>query len=229
MEHRQRGARIGECKGMRQLLRERARLVAAPQGLVRIAQGPQRAGVKHQGSDPRVLAIGEDECVVLLGIVQREALGKMRAGLGHRPHEVQRQAQGPMGHHEGGRVLLALGQVQKLLGLVPRLPVLAADPIERTQAIQHRETLGGLPQLLADLPRPGERVLHLGRSIALGGDQGRAEGTCQVQLVLQASVRLGQGRQDREPSSQVLDGFEIGGALQRPLPSLLPAGATPGP
>ena len=86
---------------MRQVLRERARLVAALQGLVRIAQSPQSVGVNRQGRYPRVLAIGEGERAVLLGIVQRDALGKMLAGLSHLPHEVQRQAQSPVGYHEG--------------------------------------------------------------------------------------------------------------------------------
>ena len=44
----------------------------------------------------------------------------------------------------------------------------------------------------------------------------------QVQLVLEAVGRVGQSRQDRQPFGQVLDPFEIGGALQRPLPGLLP-------
>ena len=96
-----------------------------------------------------------------LGIVQRDALGKMLVGLSYLPHEVQRQAQGPVGHHERGRVLLALGQMQKLLGLVTRLPVLAADPIRRTQAIQHRETLRGLPEALAESPTPGRTCVLL--------------------------------------------------------------------
>ena len=57
-----------------------------------------------------------------------------------------------------------------LLWAVMALPVFAADPIQRTQAIQHWETLRGLPQPLAELPRPGERVFRLGRGIALRGD-----------------------------------------------------------
>jgi hypothetical protein len=112
--------------GMRQILREPARLLASLQGLIGIAQHPQGEGLKHQGSYPGVLAIGEGECAVLLGIVQCHALGKMLAGLGHLPHTVQRQAQEPVGRQEGGRVPLELGEVQKLLGLVTRLPILAA-------------------------------------------------------------------------------------------------------
>ena len=196
---------------MRQVLRERARLVAALQGLVRIAQSPQSEGVNRQGRYPRVLAIGEGERAMLLGIVQRDALGKMLAGLSHLPHDVQRQAQSPVGYHEGGRVLLALGQVQKLLGLVPRLP------LPPTQYDAHRPfNTGkrcGAPRTLADLPRPGECVFHLRRGIAPGGHERRSEGHVQVQLVLQAVGRLGQGCQDRQPSGQVLDPFEIGGAL----------------
>jgi hypothetical protein len=132
MEHRQQGERIGESKGMRQVLRTRARLVAPPHGLVSITQDPQSAGIKHQGRYPRVLAIGEGERAVLLGIVQCHALDKMLVGLGHLPHEVQRQTQEPVGHQKRGHVPLALGEAQKLLGLVTRLPMLAADKIQRT-------------------------------------------------------------------------------------------------
>jgi hypothetical protein len=42
--------------------------------------------------------------------------------------------------------------------------------------------------------------------------------------MLETVRRVGQGCQDRQPSGQVLDAFEIGGALQRPLPGLLPQG-----
>ena len=45
-----------------------------------------------------------------------------------------------------------------------------------------------------------------------------------AQLVLEAVSGVGQRREDREPCGQVLDPFEIGGALQRPLPGLLPSG-----
>ena len=78
--------RIGERKGMRQVLRERARLVAAPQGLVGIAQGPQASRRQAiRAATPRVLAIGEGERAVPLGVVQRDALGKMLVGLSHLP------------------------------------------------------------------------------------------------------------------------------------------------
>ena len=137
MEDRQLGERLGEGMGMRQVLRTRARLVAPPEGLVRIVQGPQSEGVIHQGRDPRVLAISEGERAVLLGIIQRHTPGKLLAGLGHFPHVVPRHAQGSVGPHEGVRVPLELSEVQKLLGLVTRLPILAADT-ERTEAIQDR-------------------------------------------------------------------------------------------
>jgi hypothetical protein len=42
--------------------------------------------------------------------------------------------------------------------------------------------------------------------------------------VLETVGRVGQGRQDREPFGQMLDAFEIGGALYCPPPGLLPQG-----
>ena len=92
------------------------------------------------------------------------------------------------------------------------------------QAPQHREELRGLAHLLAQLPRPGIGVCHFRGRIALGGDQRRAQGGLQVQLLLGTLGGVWQGREQLQPLGEVRDRFHIGRALDGPLARPLPVG-----
>src|SRR5262249_12621817 len=65
---------IRQAKGMSQFLSEGKGLVAAVQGLSRIAQKPQRKRCIAEAVPPRVLAIHESLRAVLLASVQGNAL-----------------------------------------------------------------------------------------------------------------------------------------------------------
>jgi hypothetical protein len=80
MEHGSKMQCKTQAKGMRQLVRQRQRLLAALQGLPRRAQQPQDMGHKAPGNDPRVNAIDKGMGAVLLGMVEGNRLRTVRSG-----------------------------------------------------------------------------------------------------------------------------------------------------
>ena len=75
--------------------------------------------------------------------------------------------------------------------------------IKRPQSPQHREELRGLPHLLTQLARPGVGFLHFRGSIALGGDQRRAQSDLQRQFLLGALGSVRQGLEQLQPFGEV--------------------------
>src|SRR5262249_30760142 len=70
----------GEAKGVRQLLGEGEGFVDSPQGLVRIAEIPQRPGSKGEAVHPGVIAIQKGVGAMLLGMVERHPLLQVCTG-----------------------------------------------------------------------------------------------------------------------------------------------------
>ncbi len=73
------------------------------------------------------------------------------------------------------RVGLALGKREQLTRELLGRAVLRAHEPERPQSAQREHPVGGVADLLAELPRARESVLHLRRRIALGDQDDRAE------------------------------------------------------
>jgi len=74
--------------------------------------------------------------------------------------------------------------------------------------------------------RPGAIVglPHLRGCRALGGEQRWPQGQLYVQFLLRSRGGLGKRGQQRQPCREVLDRFQVGRALQRVLPGVLPVG-----
>ena len=94
--------------------------------------------------------------------------------------------------------------------------------IKPPQPKQDRDQLWRLAHLLTQRVCLGVGVLHLGRCVPFGHQQGRAEGDVQGQGVLGMLRRLWQGLEQLDPGGEVADGFQMGravaGVLARPLP-----------
>jgi hypothetical protein len=63
-----------QADGVRQLLGQGESLVAPGEGLVWIAEQPQRPGHVGEAPDPEVQAITEGQCAVLLGSIEGQPL-----------------------------------------------------------------------------------------------------------------------------------------------------------
>src|SRR5262249_37140837 len=85
-----------QAKGVCNLLRQRHRLLALRQLLVRIAQEPQRPGAKAVAHHTRVIPMQERRGTMLLGVVECNTLRKMRVRSGSISQHQQRRSQGTM-------------------------------------------------------------------------------------------------------------------------------------
>ena len=77
---------------------------------------------------------------------------------------------------------VALGEPDRLLGVRGRAVELPADELECLSAVQGREDLLGIADLLAQAKRTFEYPLKFGRRVSLGRNQRRDK--CQAELVL---------------------------------------------
>ena len=105
----------GEAKGVRQLLGEGERVVDAPQGLVWIAEIPQRPGPKGEAVHPGVIAIQKGVGAMLLGMVERHALLQVCTGASELSQPYQGIPQHIVGHQQELHLADTLGQGQELL------------------------------------------------------------------------------------------------------------------
>ena len=85
----------------------------------------------------------------------------------------------------------ALGQMHQLLRQLKCRLGLPSAKINHEQSKQHREELGSLADLLAQLPGPGHSFFHLRGRMALDSGQGITQGKLQGEFLLDApgSVR----------------------------------------
>src|SRR2546428_1785097 len=115
MEPGGKGEGKGEAKGMRQLLGEGERVVDSPQGLVRIAEIPQRPGSKRETVHPGVIAIQKGVGAMLQGMVERHALLQVCAGTSELSQPYQGIPQHIVSHQQELHFSYTLAQGQELL------------------------------------------------------------------------------------------------------------------
>ena len=91
-----------------------------------------------------------------------------------------------MGEHEERGVVLALRQEQEFFRQRQCHLQLRPHGMKRLQASQRHEELQSVSHTSAQVPGSGIRLCHVRRCITPGGDQRRAEGGLQDQLLLGA-------------------------------------------
>jgi hypothetical protein len=109
-----------QVEGVRQFLRPRQRFVAAPQGLVWIAQYPQSLGDPDSAPHSGVVPVVEHLGAVLLGVIERDPLLPMRAGLGKLAKIQQAFCKHKVGPQAEPPIVEALRQAEELLIQVVR-------------------------------------------------------------------------------------------------------------
>src|SRR5262245_61623147 len=114
MEHGSQAQGISQAKGVHTLLRQRYRLTASRQPLVRIAEMPQCPSGIAMTHHPRVFSIEECRATVLLGIVERHPLRMGCVRQGDLSQVEQCPPQDTMRHQEPCRVLGLLCECQEL-------------------------------------------------------------------------------------------------------------------
>jgi hypothetical protein len=119
---------------------------------------------------------------VLLRVVVRQRLLEELSGARQLTQTVDTLSHHLVAHKEERRVLDAVGQREELLGQLPPDRVLRTRVIKHPQPKEHLGQLRRFLHLLGQRPRPGIGAPRLGRGIALGGHQRRAEGGPQLQL-----------------------------------------------
>src|SRR5215510_1012397 len=115
-----------QVKGLRNLLRQCQRFVDLPPPLGRIAKQPQRPHGVAVANHTSILPIEERIGAVLLGVVERYALGKVRVCRGWCSQMEQGRSQGTVCRHAHRGVLGLLCQGQELLAQCVCLLVLGA-------------------------------------------------------------------------------------------------------
>ena len=178
-----------------------------------------------EATHARVMAaVEQGVSAVLLGIVEGPPLRQVDLGRGERSAPHQGGPQRVVGLQEERCVVDRLGQAEEPLPqrLCPR--VLAAGGRKSPEPPQHREELWGLPQLLAELLRPGVDLFHRRGSRTPGAHQRRAKGQLQVQFLPGARWGLRQGVQYLDALTEVGGRFGVCRAFHGALPSLLPIG-----
>ncbi len=161
---------------------------------------------------------------MLLRVVEGYALLQVGSGSGQFTLPKYGLAHGPMRLQKGGRVLLALGETEELLGEFARRLQLPARLIKQPEAPEHWEELRGLPDLPAERSCPGVDTLDFRRSKALDGHQRATEGGLQGEFVLRTLGGVREGREQLQPLAEVADGFHVGRALDGALAGPLPIG-----
>ena len=125
------------------------------------------------------------------------------------------------------RVVLTLGQSEKLLPQFLRSWQQPLHMIKPVQAPQHGEELGCPLHLLTELSGSRIHLFYLWGCIAFGGHQHRTEGHLEVEFTLDARRCLGECGQQLQAFRQMLNCFLVGRALDSSLASLLPVALGP--
>src|SRR5712692_3900202 len=161
---------------------------------------------------------------VLLGIVEGQALFEVVLGGSQLSKPEQGGPQPSVGPHEESRVLYMLGQTEELLRQFMRRLELSPVQIKQREYHQHREELRSLPQLLAQLPRPGDGFFHFRGHIAFEGAQWDTKGHLQREFLLDTFSSIRQGLEQLQRLGEMTDCFAVRRTLTRALSGLLPVG-----
>jgi hypothetical protein len=123
---------------------------------------------------------------VLLGVVERYALHQKPMRRSYCSLMEQRRPQSKMCRQKHRGVLRLLRQRHELLSHGVRRLVRGAHKIITPQATQHWKKPLGILQVATELPGTSIGLFHLRRRSAFGGNQRRAQGDVQRQLLLAA-------------------------------------------
>src|SRR5262245_56617139 len=96
--------------------------------------------------------------------------------------------------------------------------------IKHPEPPEHREELGGLSYLQAQLECPSVSFFHFRGRIAFGGYQRRAQSDLQGEFLLDTLGSIRQGLEQLQPFGKVADRFLMSRALGGSLSRLLPIG-----
>jgi hypothetical protein len=213
---------LRQAHGVRQPPGQRQRLLHALQRLVRIAQHPEGQRRQVTADHPRVLAIAHDTDAVLRRVVAGQALPAVRLSLYQLALPPGNIAPHPVPRRQDQWVVLLPDQPQKLLRQLPRPRQLSPRHMDIPEPPQRREQLRWAPHLPRQRTGPGIGALHLRGPLALSGPQRCPQHDLEGQFLLRPRVGLRQRAEHLQAPGHVADRFEGGGALERPLPGVLP-------
>src|SRR5215471_8622360 len=120
------------------------------------------------------------------------------------------------------RIVDALGELIQLLHDLARGLALHPPAIKPVQAEKRTEELRRIFDLSTEDPRPRIGALDLWGRLPMDSVVGERQGELQVQFVMDTLAGLWQGAEHLQAPGHVADRFEVRGALERPLPGLLP-------
>src|SRR5262249_28972907 len=146
-------------------------LLAALQGLPRIAQYPQDLGRMAPGRNADVTPEGQRLGAVRLGTVEGLRLRKVLSGRCQLTEKIQGAPEAGVGVYKTLRVVAMLGEAQEPFPQLPRLQQWPARQIEQEESPEHREELRGVAELLTQRFRPGVGLGHFWACLTFRIDQ----------------------------------------------------------
>src|SRR5262249_29864412 len=111
---------------------------------------------------------------------------------------------------EHGSVLSLLREREELLTECLRRLILGTVVIMPLQAMQHGEKLMRIVQRVTELPRTGGGLSHFTSGIAFRGTQRCTQGDKHIHVALGTLRRLGERREQLQPSTEMGNSFHIG-------------------
>ena len=119
-------------------------------------------------------------------------------------------------------VIVLLRQTQHVFPKAVRRVELCPNIMKHPHAIQDWKQLSGLPHMLAKFPGAAVNAFHVGRPIALSGDQRLSQCILQHQFVSGTFQRLRECAEHLQAPSQMADSLYTRRALERLLSGSLP-------
>jgi hypothetical protein len=153
--------------------------VEAGQGLIRVPQYPEGPSGKASATNTQIVAYAECRRTVLVCRVVCDAVLQVLAGRRQRAKPPPRYPKGIVGDDRERGVMATLRQAQEGFSEFSRRVQLRPCHRKPPQPKQHRDQLRRLAHLLTQRACLGVGVLHLGRCLPFGYQQGRAEGNVQ--------------------------------------------------
>ncbi len=190
----------------------------ALEGLIRVAQEPERERRPRVAGDAGVVAQGSREGVVVALLAGKQGHSSLRLlermGEGALVEEAAGQQLGYFEPSSGRRVRdLAQERLRGFLGSTE----LAADLVDRAEREEHRSERLVVLELLAEGARPHERLLGPRGRPALDAHQRLAEERLELELEPVAVTRHGERRERVERPLDMLDRLGVRIAPERPL------------
>ena len=158
------------------------RLFATLSRLVGKTEEPQPESQIRRTCNEVVLAERMSRCTVAHRIILGEHPSKLFAGGCCLPLEQLERCEEPASECGGIGERVTLGELNRLFSVRSRAIELAADELECLSAVQDREDLLGIVELVAQAKRSLEQPFKFGRRVTLGRNQRRDK--CQAELVL---------------------------------------------